>query len=143
MDQMFERLTMGAQPRTSTLNVQGRELSVPCEVSGVARFSFQDLCGRPLGAADYLMLARRFHTILLDNVPQLTPARRDWAARFVTLIDTLYETRTKLVISAAAEPDDLYPDGDGSFEFQRTSSRLMEMRTRDYLAAERESDRPD
>jgi len=137
MDAAFERLTLGAEPRACTLEVQGRRLDVPREAAGVARFSFEELCARPLGAADYLRLAEAFHTLLIDNTPLLGPQNRNEAARFVTLIDALYEARTKLVMSAAAEPDALYTQGDGAFEFQRTASRLMEMRSKDYLAAER------
>lgn len=137
MDQAWDRLTSGAVPQRCTLDVQGRQLVVEREIAGVARFSFAELCARPLGPADYLALAERFHTVLLDRVPKLSPDKRNEAKRFVTLIDALYEARTKLVMSADAEPDDLYPAGDGAFEFERTASRLMEMRTHDYLAAER------
>lgn len=137
MDQAWDRLTSGAAPQRCTLDVQGRQLVVEREIAGVARFSFAELCARPLGPADYLALAERFHTVLLDRVPKLSPDKRNEAKRFVTLIDALYEARTKLVMSADAEPDDLYPAGDGAFEFERTASRLMEMRTHDYLAAER------
>lgn len=137
MDLAWERLTSGATPQRCTLEVQGRELVVEREVAGVARFTFPELCARPLGAGDYLAIAGRFHTVLLDRVPKLSPDKRNEAKRFVTLIDALYEARTKLVMSADAEPDDLYPSGDGAFEFERTASRLMEMRTHEYLAAER------
>jgi len=137
MDMAWERLTSGATPQRCTLDVQGRELVVEREVAGVARFTFPELCARPLGAGDYLAIAGRFHTVLLDRVPKLSPDKRNEAKRFVTLIDALYEARTKLVMSADAEPDDLYPSGDGAFEFERTASRLMEMRTHEYLAAER------
>lgn len=112
-------------------------LPIEREAAGVARFTFEELCARPLGAADYLAIASRFHTVLLDRVPKLQIDKRNEAKRFVTLIDALYEARAKLVMSADAEPQDLYPEGDGAFEFERTSSRLMEMRTHDYLAAER------
>ena len=95
--------------------------------------SFDRLCGRPLGAADYLRLAHAFQTLILENVPQMTRDMRNEAKRFVTLIDALYETRTKLIMSAAVEPGKLYVDGDGSFEFERTASRLMEMRSEAYL----------
>jgi cell division protein ZapE len=105
---------------------------------GVARFTFEELCTRPLGAADYLSIARHFHTVLIDRVPKMAQDQRTWAARFVTLIDALYEGRTKLVMSAEAQPDELYVAGDQAFEFQRTASRLHEMRSQDYLAAERE-----
>ena len=101
---------------------------------GVVRTSFQRLCADTLGAADYIHLAHAFHTLILEDVPQMGPENRNEAKRFVTLIDALYETRTKLIISAAVHPADLYADGDGSFEFERTASRLIEMRTEDYLA---------
>lgn len=137
MDAAFARLTLGARPQSCTLTIQGRSLEISREAAGVARFGFAELCARPLGAADYLMLAETFHTILIDHVPVMSPAKRDEAARFVTLIDALYDTRAKLVMSAEAEPSGLYPDGDGAFEFERTASRLMEMRSLEYLAAER------
>lgn len=137
MDKAWSRLTSGAAPQSCTLEVNGREWVVEREVAGVARFTFPELCARAVGAADYLAVADRFHTVLLDRVPRLSPDKRNEAKRFVTLIDALYEARTKLVMSADAEPDDLYPAGDGAFEFERTASRLMEMRTHDYLAAER------
>lgn len=137
MNKAWERLTSGAVPQHCVLDVKGRSLTVEREAAGVARFTFSELCARPLGPADYLTLADRFHTVLLEYVPQLSPDKRNEAKRFVTLIDALYEARTKLVMSADAEPGDLYPDGDGAFEFERTASRLMEMRTHDYLAAQR------
>ncbi|MGP1274173.1 MAG: cell division protein ZapE [Caulobacterales bacterium] len=137
MDAAFERLTLGARAQSCTLTVQGRTLEVKREAAGVARFTFAELCNRPLGAADYLMIAETFDTVMIDSVPALDPARRNEAARFVTLIDALYDTRTKLVMSAAAEPSALYPAGDGAFEFERTASRLMEMQSADYLAAEK------
>ena len=139
MDAAWDRLTQDAEAQAGAILVQGRTLPVPCEAAGVARFTFADLCAKPLGAADYLSLAARFHTILLDHVPQLSPDKRNEAKRFVTLIDALYEAKTKLIMSAAAEPDDLYPSGDGSFEFERTTSRLMEMRSADYLGARHEA----
>jgi len=137
MDSAFKRLTRGAHVQTCVLTVQGRDLIVPREAAGVARFTFEELCARPLGPADYLMLAQTFHTLMIDRTPLLTPDKRDQAKRFVTLIDALYEVKTKLVMSAAAEPDKLYPDGDYAFEFQRTVSRLIEMGSHAYLAAER------
>ena len=139
MDRAWERLTLGAEPQSCVLTIKGRRLNVDREAAGIARFHFEELCARPLGASDYMMLASHFHTLLLEDVPLLSPENRNEAARFVTLIDTLYEAKTKLVVSAAAEPDMLYPEGDGSFEFQRTASRLFEMRSDDYIAAEREA----
>jgi cell division protein ZapE len=138
MDEAFARLTAGALASPMTLDVQGRQVHVPKQAMGVARFTFEELCTRPLGAADYLSIARHFHTVLIDRVPKMAQDQRTWAARFVTLIDALYEGRTKLVMSAEAQPDELYVAGDQAFEFQRTASRLHEMRSQDYLAAERE-----
>lgn len=112
----------------------GRSLHVPKSLKGVAVFSFRRLCGEPRGAADYLAIARTFHTVILVGIPVMGPERRNEAARFVTLIDALYEYKVKLIAIAAAPPDDLYPQGDGAFEFERTASRLMEMRSADYLA---------
>jgi len=112
----------------------GRTLHVPKSLKGVAVFSFKRLCGEPRGAADYLAIAQRFHTVIIVGIPVMTPAMRNEAARFVTLIDALYEHRVKLLASADAEPSGLYPHGDGSFEFQRTASRLEEMRSASYLA---------
>jgi cell division protein ZapE len=138
MDAAFARLTAGETPMGETLDVSGRPLKVSRQAMGVARFTFDELCKQPLGAADYLAIARHYATVLIDRVPHMTKDERTWAARFVTLIDSLYESKTKLIISADAQPDDLYAAGDGAFEFQRTASRLHEMRSADYLAAERE-----
>ncbi len=137
MDAAWLRLLGGDTERGEVLTVQGRRLAVERSGAGAARFSFEALCGRPLGAADYLALTRRFHTLMVEEAPILGPQRRNEAKRFVTLIDTLYEARTKLIISADAEPQHLYPAGDGAFEFERAASRLQEMRSHDYLAAER------
>lgn len=112
----------------------GRELHVPKCLKGVAVFSFKRLCGEARGAADYLAIARRFHTVILVGIPKLGPENRNEAARFVTLIDALYEHRVKLLAAADAEPQHLYEAGDGRFEFDRTVSRLMEMRSDAYLA---------
>ncbi|RYD88316.1 MAG: cell division protein ZapE, partial [Sphingomonadales bacterium] len=112
----------------------GRELLVPKCLKGVAVFSFKRLCGEARGAADYLAIARRFHTVILVGIPKLGPENRNEAARFVTLIDALYEHRVKLLAAADAEPEHLYEAGDGRFEFDRTVSRLMEMRSDEYLA---------
>ncbi len=112
----------------------GRTLFVPKSLKGVAVFSFTRLCRAALGAADYLAIARRYHTVFLVGVPRLSPDLRNEAARFVTLIDALYEANVKLLIAADAPPADLYPAGDGSFEFERTASRLAEMQSADYLA---------
>jgi len=112
----------------------GRTLHVPKSLKGVAVFSFRRLCGEPRGAADYLAIARRYHTVIIVGIPVIGPEMRNEANRFVTLIDALYEHKVKLLAAADAEPAGLYPAGDGSFEFQRTISRLEEMRSAEYLA---------
>ena len=111
----------------------GRSLHVPKALKGVAVFSFKRLCGEARGAADYLAVARHFHTVIIVGIPRMGPENRNEAARFVTLIDALYEYKVKLLASAAAEPDALYVAGDGAFEFERTASRLAEMQSDDYL----------
>jgi cell division protein ZapE len=137
LEAAWVRLTQGATPRPLTLTVQGRSLDIPRHAAGVAWMGFDDLCGRPLGPADYLALADQVDTLILERIPRLTPAMREEAARFRTLIDALYEAKVKLIASAEAEPVALYPAGDQSFEFERTASRLMEMRTEAYLALPR------
>jgi cell division protein ZapE len=112
----------------------GRTMHVPKALKGVAVFSFKRLCAEARGAADYLAIARRFHTVMIVGIPLLGPHNRNEAARFVTLIDALYEYRVKLLASADTIPDALYPEGDGKFEFERTVSRLLEMQSEDYLA---------
>ncbi|WP_028969132.1 cell division protein ZapE [Sphingomonas sp. URHD0057] len=112
----------------------GRTLHVPKSLKGVAVFSFRRLCGEPRGAADYLAIARRYHTVIIVGIPVMTRDMRNEASRFVTLIDALYEHKVKLLAAADAEPSALFPAGDGSFEFQRTASRLEEMRSAEYLA---------
>ena len=116
------------------LDVQGRTLHVPKALKGVAVFSFKRLCEEARGAADYLAIARRYHTVILVGVPRLGPDNRNEAARFVALIDALYEHKVKLLAAADAAPAQLYESGDGRFEFERTISRLEEMRSDDYLA---------
>jgi cell division protein ZapE len=102
-------------------------------MSGLLRATFDELCVAALGPQDYLAIAGRFHTVFLDGVPKLDPARRNEARRLGTLIDELYQAEAKLVVLAAADPDDLYPSGDGAFEFERTASRLHEMRSAAWL----------
>ena len=124
-----------AKVPTEELDVGGgRTLHVPKSLKGVAVFSFKKLVGQARGAADYLAVAQRFHTVIIVGIPAMTREMRNEAARFVTLIDALYEHRVKLLAAADAEPAGLYPAGDGSFEFQRTASRLEEMRSVEYLA---------
>lgn len=136
LDRAFERLTMGAVPQSCDLTVQGRKVHVAREAAGVARFSFAELCDRALGPQDYLMIAATFHTLIMEDIPVLKPEYRNEAARFVSLIDALYEAKVKFIASAEAEPEALYPEGTGSFEFQRTVSRLHEMRSVEYMAEE-------
>lgn len=120
---------------TETIAVPGgRELFVPKSLKGVAVFSFSRLCRQPLGAADYLAAARRFHTVFLVGIPVMGPESRNEATRFITLIDALYEWKVKLIAAADAEPAGLYVQGDNAFEFERTVSRLMEMQSLAYLA---------
>ena len=131
-----------AKVPTEDLDVGGgRTLHVPKSLKGVAVFSFKKLIGQARGAADYLAIAQRFHTVILVGIPVMTREMRNEAARFVTLIDALYEHRVKLLAAADAEPSGLYPQGDGSFEFQRTVSRLEEMRSAEYLAEGHGTDR--
>ncbi|MGB0907142.1 MAG: cell division protein ZapE [Maricaulaceae bacterium] len=133
----WKRLIGAAVPRETSLTVQGRELVLKQTAAGTARTTFTRLCADTLGAADYLRLSHAFQTLILEDVPQMGPENRNEAKRFVTLIDALYETRTKLIMSAAVEPERLYEDGTGAFEFERTVSRLMEMRSTEYLAERR------
>ncbi|MBX2805086.1 MAG: AFG1 family ATPase [Hyphomicrobiales bacterium] len=134
----WRKLTNHDEGEAATISLKGRTIDVPEAAMGVARFSFDDLCARPLGAADYLAIAHKFHTVIVENVPVLTPDRRNEARRFITLIDTFYDNRTGLIMSADAEPEELYPKGDGAFLFERTASRLQEMRSTDYLTARSE-----
>lgn len=134
LDHHWERLTGHHPGEPMSIEVKGRQLHVPLASMGVARFNFADLCEKPLGALDYLHVAHAFHTVLIEAIPVLSPARRDVARRFINLVDTLYDNRVSLIASAEAEPDALYPKGDGADLFLRTASRLMEMRSEAYLA---------
>ena len=116
-----------------TLEVLGRKVYFPRAAGGLLRASFASLCAVALGPNDYVAIAERFHTVFLDGLPRLNPQRREEARRLVVLIDALYEARTHLILLAEAEPTELYPAGDGSFEFERTASRLQEMRSADWL----------
>ena len=133
----WTRLTRGAEPVASELIVQGRTLSFPRTAQGVLLSDFATLCESNRSPAEYLEIAKAFHTVIIEDVPQMDIHMRNAAKRFVTLIDALYETRTKLIMSAEVQPADLYEAGDGAFEFERTGSRLIEMRTEEYLALER------
>lgn len=131
MDRAFEAATGGATVVATAVDINGRSINVPAAAKGVARFSFADLCEEPLAAADYLAIAKRFETIFIDRAPILGPEKRNEVKRFILLIDTLYDKRRRLVMSAEAEPDELYrgTSGTEAFEFARTVSRLNEMRS--------------
>jgi len=128
MDHVWDVLA-GESGEPLVLTVKGRTVVLPAFHNCVARASFADLCAQPLGAADYLAIAAEVTVLLLDDIPVLSPANNNEAKRFVILIDTLYEARVRLVCSAAVEPANLYDKGFGAFEFERTASRLEEMRS--------------
>ncbi|HEY4252448.1 MAG TPA: cell division protein ZapE [Roseomonas sp.] len=134
LDAAFGELTGVAHGEPTRLSVLGRWLEVPQAARGVARFDFDELCGKPLGPADYLAVATHFHTLVIDGVPRLGPENFDRARRFITLIDALYEHRCKIVVSAEASPDTLYERGENAAMFERTASRLNEMQSQEYLA---------
>ena len=136
LDAAFARLTDSAVPVPTVLAFQGRRLELARTAKGVAYASFEELCRAPLGPADFLAIARHFHTLILDGVPRLSADQGNEARRFIMLIDELYEHRCHLVIAADALPDRLYPGGDGAFDFRRAASRLIEMQSSEYLAEE-------
>jgi cell division protein ZapE len=131
IEAIWQDLTQG-QTETLTLHVQGREVELPRFHNGVARASFYDLCGRPLGPADYLKLAETVRVLIIEDIPELSRRNFNEARRFVTLVDALYEARVRVIASAASRPDMLYIEGAGSFEFERTASRLYEMQAADW-----------
>jgi cell division protein ZapE len=136
LDAAFLTLTGHERGEPTRIELLGRYLDAPQTIDGVARFDFDALCRRALGAADYLKVAQRFHTLLLDHIPLIGANERNEAKRFIILIDALYDMRVKLIASAAGEPETLYSGGDSAeaFEFARTASRLYEMRSAEYLA---------
>ncbi|MEL6372916.1 MAG: cell division protein ZapE [Pseudomonadota bacterium] len=134
MDRLWGMLSDGEPARPASLDLGGRTLEVPRAYGKLARFSFADLCTRALGANDYLRIAQAYNTVFIDDVPRLSKERRNEARRFINLIDTLYDTRTNVIMSAQTEPDGIYPAGDEAFLFERTASRLIEMRSQAYLA---------
>lgn len=139
MDEAWARLTNQHDGETYKVMVKGRELAITRQAHGVARFTFDELCAQPLGAEDYLALCNRFHTLMIDGIPRMDAAMRNEAKRFITLIDAMYDTRTKLIASADGQPTELYsaPSGNEAFAFDRTASRLIDMRSDDYLRAPR------
>ena len=136
LNRAWGKMTGKAPCKPRDIAIKGRKLHVPCSAHGVARFSFADICEKPLAASDYLRLAHDYHTILIDRVPVMDYADRNAAKRFISLIDTLYDNGVKLMASAAADPISLYVATDGveANEFKRTSSRLIEMSSESYLA---------
>jgi cell division protein ZapE len=136
LDKAWGRMTGNAPCKARDIAIKGRVLRVPCSANGVARFTFADICEKPLAASDYLRLAHDYHTILIDRIPVMDYAERNAAKRFISLIDTLYDNAVKLMASAAADPVSLYlaTDGVEANEFKRTASRLIEMSSESYLA---------
>ena len=136
LDKAWARMTGNATGKPRDISIKGRLLHVPRSAHGVARFSFADLCEKPLGASDYLRLAHDYHTIMIDHIPVMDYADRNAAKRFIALIDTLYDNAVKLMASAEADPLTLYRATEGVEvnEFKRTSSRLIEMSSESYLA---------
>jgi cell division protein ZapE len=136
LDDAWIKMTGNAPCKPRDISIKGRLLHVPCSAHGVARFSFADICEKPLAASDYLRLSRDYHTIMIDRIPVMNYAERNAAKRFITLIDTLYDNRVKLMASAEANPVALYvaTEGNEASEFKRTSSRLIEMSSGSYLA---------
>ncbi|WP_128928947.1 cell division protein ZapE [Bradyrhizobium guangxiense] len=136
LDRAWNRMSGSAKCRSRDISIKGRILHVPCSAHGVARFSFADLCEKPLGASDYLRLAHDYHTILVDHIPVMDLSQRNAAKRFITLIDALYDNAVKLMASADANPISLYlaTEGNEANEFKRTASRLIEMSSESYLA---------
>jgi cell division protein ZapE len=138
MDRAWARVIDGGQAAAASITVKGRKVAVPRAAGRAARFTFADLCDAPLGARDYLAIAERFDTIFIDHVPVLDHTRLNATKRFILLVDTLYDTKKRLVMSAEAAPDKLYAGRAGTteaFEFDRTVSRLIEMQSRDWLEA--------
>lgn len=144
MDQAWAAATEGKEAHGEVLEVKGRHVPVPRAAGGAARFTFAELCERPLGARDYLALTKRFDTVFIDRVPVMDMRRRNEAKRFILLVDTLYDSGVRLFLSAAAPPERLYsaPSGTEVFEFERTASRLVEMQSRDWINGAETKDDP-
>src|SRR3981189_2445421 len=136
LDTAWGKMTGPAPCKPRDISIKGRILRVPCSANGVARFSFPDICEKPLAASDYLRLAHDYHTILIDRIPVMDYPERNAAKRFIALIDTLYDNAVKLLASPQADPLPLYVETEGheANEFKRTSSRLIEMSSQSYLA---------
>ncbi len=138
LDALWTALVQGEPARSEVLEVKGRKIPVPQTAAGVARFTFAELCEQPLGAADYLQIAHSYHTVIIDHVPCMDKPQRNAAKRFINLVDALYDSRVKLILSAAAPPEQLYQatTGTEAFEFDRTVSRLIEMQSQEWLQAQ-------
>src|SRR4051812_26062210 len=136
LDMAWQRLTGILSGEPHDIAVKGRVIRVPEAAKGVARFSFRQLCEQPLGASDYLRIAHEFHTLIIEGIPVMDYPQRNEAKRFIALIDTLYDNGVKVVASAQAEPRALYlaTEGNEASEFKRTASRLIEMRSEEYLS---------
>jgi cell division protein ZapE len=134
LEASFAELTDGEPGGRVRLMIRGRQLTVPRAARNVAWFSFADLCASPFAAGEYVAITDRFAAIILEGIPRLAPDQRNEARRFNILIDTLYEARTLLIVSAEVPPAEIYSAGDGTFEFQRTVSRLIEMQSAEYVA---------
>jgi len=132
-EELWRDMLAGEEESGATLEVLGRKVHLPHASGGLLRATFPSLCGVALGPNDYLAIADHFHTVFLEDVPKMTVSQREAARRFVILIDALYEAKVRTVVLADGEPATLYPAGDGSFEFERTASRLQEMRSEDWL----------
>ena len=136
LDKAWVKMTGNAKCKPRDISLKGRVLHVPCSADGVARFSFAEICEKPLAASDYLRLARDYHTIMIDRIPVMDYADRNASKRFIALVDTLYDNAVKLMASAESDPLSLYvaADDEVANEFKRTSSRLIEMSSESYLA---------
>jgi len=134
LDNYFFELTKGYVAQSEQIIVKGRVITIEIAAGGVGRVSFKRLCGEALGPADYLAIAARYHTLILEEIPRMNEAQKNEAKRFITLIDALYESKVNLICSAAAPPNELYTLGEGVFEFERLVSRLMEMQSEAYLS---------
>ena len=136
MYRVWRRLTGIRHGAPATIDVKGREITVPEAYDGVARFGFADLCEAPLGATDFLRIAETYHSVIIDGIPVIARERREVARRFINLVDTFYDRGVRLIVSAAAEPVEIFPhtDGEEALAFQRTASRLTEMRSEAWLS---------
>jgi cell division protein ZapE len=137
MDEAWRFATAGEHVARLDLMVRGHKVAIPAATKSAARFTFEELCAKPLGAADYMELAERYPTIFIDHVPELNYAKRNEAKRFIILIDVLYDNGNRLFLSAERGPDDIYqvPQGLKVGEFTRASSRLVQMTSVDWLEA--------